>query len=142
MSYAGDCTPEECWKTLSERDDAQLIDVRTSAEWTFVGIPVLESASKKTILIEWQKFPTMEVNEGFVDAALEQLSETGAGKDSPVFMLCRSGARSISAAEALTAAGYTQVFNVLDGFEGGPNEAGQRGQVAGWKAKQLPWRQR
>ena len=84
----------------------------------------------------------MLVNSEFATAAAAMLDAAGAGKKSKVFMLCRSGARSIAAAEALTAAGYENVYNVLDGFEGNPDEAGHRATRGGWKYDGLPWMQK
>lgn len=126
---------------LRDSSDAQLIDVRTAAEWAFVGLPVLKELGKEILLIEWQSYPTMEINTGFVSQVSSALEQVGAAGDVPLYTLCRSGARSISAAQALTAAGYSTVYNVLGGFEGNANELGQRGSVSGWKYDNLPWRQ-
>ena len=141
MSYAGDVTCSECWSSLTKEAHAQLVDVRTSAEWAFVGIPDLSQIKKKTHMVEWQSFPTMEVDPGFATRVAQSLSSATNEENCPVFMICRSGARSMAAATALTHAGFGQVFNVLEGFEGVLNEAGQRGKLGGWKAENLPWRQ-
>lgn len=141
MPYSGDISCTECWSALTQDSDAQLIDVRTSAEWSFVGLPDLSSIGKSVLREEWQQFPTMQVNPAFVDRSVEQLSEAGATTESSVFLLCRSGVRSIAAAEALSAAGFTKAYNVLGGFEGNPDEHGHRGNVSGWKYDDLPWRQ-
>jgi rhodanese-related sulfurtransferase len=135
--YAGDVSPATAWKMLSERKDAILIDVRTRAEWNYVGLPDLASLGKKPALLEWQAFPSMQQNPGFVGA----LSGEVAGKDAPLLFLCRSGARSAAAAKAMTAAGYSSCFNVADGFEGPLDAQAKRGAAAGWKAAGLPWRQ-
>ncbi|MBC2639628.1 MULTISPECIES: rhodanese-like domain-containing protein [unclassified Rhodococcus (in: high G+C Gram-positive bacteria)] len=138
MSYAGDITPEHAWELLRENPDAVLVDVRTDAEWKYVGVPDTSSLGRKTILIEWVSYPTGTRNDNFVD----QLKEAGiaGGDDAPVIFLCRSGQRSIGAAEAATAAGIGPSYNVLDGFEGGLDAEGHRGAV-GWRALGLPWRQ-
>ncbi|MFC9550526.1 rhodanese-like domain-containing protein [Rhodococcus sp. NPDC056960] len=138
MSYAGDITPEHAWELLRENPDAVLVDVRTDAEWKYVGVPDTSSLGRKTILIEWVSYPTGTRNDNFVD----QLKEAGiaGGEDAPVIFLCRSGQRSIGAAEAATAAGIGPSYNVLDGFEGGLDAEGHRGAV-GWRALGLPWRQ-
>ena len=141
MSYAADISCKDCWSALSEVSDAQLIDVRTSAEWAFVGAPDLSSLGKQVLLAEWQKFPSMKIDGDFAVKVAEELQMKGSGPDSEVFTLCRSGVRSISAAEALTAAGFGNARNVLGGFEGGPDENGHRGLVSGWKFDNLPWRQ-
>ncbi|MEM9279219.1 MAG: rhodanese-like domain-containing protein, partial [Pseudomonadota bacterium] len=141
LSYAGDITCMDCWNALEEHPDAQLIDVRTSAEWIFVGFPVLDRIGKATLMVEWQQYPAMQVNSDFVSAAVEALDAAGADKNARIYTLCRSGVRSISAAQALTQAGYGSVYNVLGGFEGNPNETGHRGTVSGWKHDGLPWKQ-
>jgi len=141
LSYAGDITCQQCWSALVSRPAAQLIDVRTSYEWTEIGTPDLSGLSQDLLRIEWKRYPSMQVNENFVTEAVGLLSNVNAGKNTPIFMLCRSGVRSLDAARALTAAGYDQVFNVLSGFEGPPNQKGEGGSVAGWKFDGLPWEQ-
>ncbi|MDF3307655.1 rhodanese-like domain-containing protein [Rhodococcus sp. ACS1] len=138
MSYAGDITPEHAWELLRDNPDAVLVDVRTDAEWKYVGVPDTTSLGRKTVLIEWVSYPTGSRNDNFVD----QLKEAGiaGGDNAPVIFLCRSGQRSIGAAEAATAAGIGPSYNVLDGFEGGLDADGHRGAV-GWRALGLPWRQ-
>ncbi len=131
--YKGDVKPKEAFEQLRANSDAVLVDVRTVPEWNFVGVPAVE----RLLRVEWQKFPTMEVNAAFVEA----VEEAGVSKKAKVFTLCRSGVRSIAAAEALTAAGFEYAYNVLEGFEGDKNEEGHRGTVGGWKVAGLPWHQ-
>lgn len=135
--YAGDVTPAVAWKILGELKEAILIDVRTRAEWNYVGVPDLAGLDKKPGLVEWQVFPSMQVNPDFVSA----LSEALADKDVPLLFLCRSGVRSVAAAKAMAAAGYSTCLNVADGFEGPLDAQGKRGATRGWKAAGLPWRQ-
>ena len=135
--YAGDVTPATVWKILGERKDAALIDVRTRAEWNYVGVPDLAAVDTKPGLLEWQVFPSMQPNPEFVAS----LSGNVADKDAPLFFLCRSGVRSAAAAKAMTAAGYSSCFNISDGFEGPLDAQAKRGGSAGWKAAGLPWRQ-
>jgi rhodanese-related sulfurtransferase len=135
--YAGDVAPKTAWKILTERAEAVLIDVRTRAEWNFVGVPDLAGVGKKPALLEWQIFPSMQPNPDFVSA----LAGGVANKDAPLLFLCRSGARSAAAAKAMTAAGYSTCLNVSDGFEGPLNGEAKRGASGGWKASGLPWRQ-
>ena len=135
--YAGDVSPNTAWKILNERKDAILIDVRTRAEWNYVGLPDLASVGKKPALLEWQVFPSMQPNPEFVAS----LSGAAADKDAPMLFLCRSGVRSAAAAKAMTAAGYSSCLNVADGFEGPLDAQAKRGAAAGWKAAGLPWRQ-
>ena len=135
--YAGDVAPATAWKILSESKDAVLIDVRTRAEWNYVGLPDLASLDKKPALIEWQVFPSMQLNADFVAT----LSGAVADKDAPLLFLCRSGVRSAAAAKAMSAAGYSTCLNVADGFEGPLDADAKRGAAGGWKAAGLPWRQ-
>jgi rhodanese-related sulfurtransferase len=136
VSYAGDITPQEAWKLLSENADAVLVDCRTDAEWRFVGVPDLTSLQRDVLYIEWNRTDGSR-NHGFVDDLVEKIG--GAGTDErPVVFLCRSGNRSIGAAEAATEAGIGPSYNVLDGFEGNLDESKHRGGT-GWKAVGLPW---
>ena len=130
--------PTQTWEALQADASAQLVDVRTDAEWNFVGLPDLDAAGKNAILIPWQVYPTMQRNAGFVD----NLKEAGLTPDNKIYFLCRSGVRSLAAAQAARAAGFPHVFNIADGFEGPPDAEGHRGTTAGWKADNLPWRQR
>ena len=136
MSYAGDITPEEAWELLSHHPEAVLVDCRTDAEWRFVGVPDLSSLGRDVVYVQWSKTDGRR-NEEFVD----ELIECGvAPADRPVVFLCRSGNRSIPAAEAATAAGIAPSYNVLDGFEGHLDAQGHRG-GSGWRAVGLPWKQ-
>lgn len=135
--YAGDVTPAIAWKILSEREDAVLIDVRTRAEWNYVGLPDLEALAKKPALAEWQVFPGMQTNREFVASLSAALPDKGAA----LLFICRSGARSAAAAKAMTAAGYSTCLNVSEGFEGPLDGGAKRGTTGGWKAAGLPWRQ-
>src|SRR5271165_1859824 len=130
--------PAQTWEALQADEDAQLVDVRTDVEWTFVGLPDLKAAGKQTLLIPWQVYPTMQLNGSFE----ENLRAAGLTAEHKIYFICRSGARSMAAAEAARAAGFPHVFNVADGFEGPPDVEGHRGITAGWKADGLPWRQR
>ncbi len=131
-------SPGKTWEALKTNPRAQLVDVRTDAEWNFVGVPDLAAAGKQAVLLPWQVYPTMARNTGFE----EQLGKTGFTPEHHIYFLCRSGVRSLAAAEAARAAGFPNVYNVADGFEGPPDGAGHRGVAAGWKADGLPWRQK
>ncbi len=126
---------------MSKDKSAQLLDVRTNAEWGFVGLPELSAIGKRVLLSEWQSFPQMAINSAFAGDVDEAVGQAGADRSAPIYCLCRSGARSRSAAIALTARGYQSVYNISGGFEGDPDAEGHRGQVNGWKADGLPWRQ-
>jgi rhodanese-related sulfurtransferase len=134
--YAGDITPEQAWSMV--KAGALLVDVRTAAEWKWVGIPATDEDCSAPVFIEWVSV-TGQPNDTFV----EQLMEAGLtpGGDTPVVFLCRSGQRSIGAATAATTAGIGPAYNILHGFEGAPDADGHRGTVAGWKVSGLPWRQ-
>ncbi|MCV7278237.1 rhodanese-like domain-containing protein [Mycolicibacterium flavescens] len=136
MTYAGDITPEEAWTLLAETPEAVLVDCRTDAEWRFVGVPDLSSLKRDVVFIEWNRFDGTH-NESFVDD-LQRAGITPGER--PVVFLCRSGNRSIGAAEAATEAGIGPSYNILDGFEGDLDENRHRGR-AGWKAVGLPWKQ-
>lgn len=132
-----DVSPVDAWKALLEDPDAQLVDCRTDAEWQYVGIPDLRRAGKQAVLVSWQYFPSGNINGAFVS----ELRDAGLAPAHKIYFLCRSGVRSQAAAMAALSAGYGQVFNLADGFEGPHDAQGHRGNVAGWKAVGLPWRQ-
>lgn len=137
MAYAGDLTPTEAWDLLKADQSAQLIDVRTSPEWTFVGTPDLGAIGKRTALIPWQSYPSMQINPTFA----EDIRRLSVPPEAPLLFICRSGARSRAAAEMVADAGYRRCYNVADGFEGPVDAEGHRGRRAGWKAAGLPWTQ-
>jgi len=136
--YAGDIGPDETWERLKSDAHAQLVDVRTDAEWNFVGVPDLSALNRQTLLCEWQRFPPAS-NPNFTAEVEAALKQTNYRKGSPLFFLCRSGARSRAAAIAMTRLGYGPCFNVADGFEGALDQSKHRGSAAGWKASGLPW---
>lgn len=139
--YAGDASVGATFEAISRQADAQLIDVRTTAEWAYVGSPDLKGLGKEAIRIEWQVFPHMGINPDFVARLTAALEARGVQRSAPLYFLCRSGVRSKAAAIAATDAGFTVCFNVAGGFEGPPDPGGHRGRVAGWKAEGLPWTQ-
>ncbi len=135
--YAGDVTSREAWEVLERDPKAVLLDVRTDAEWSYVGLPDLSVLEKPTLRVSWQKYPELNLNTDFV----EEVAGHDLASDQPLLIICRSGVRSRNAAIALTARGYGRCFNVSDGFEGGHDGEGHRGVQDGWKAAGLPWRQ-
>ncbi len=139
MGYAGDITPKEALALLQSDPKAQLVDVRSAAEWTFVGVPDLSSLQRKPILVEWQVFPGMGRNAEFDQTVAERLKAEGVATSTPITFLCRSGARSKAAAIAMTALGFSKCFNVVGGFEGDVDAERHRGGTNGWKADGLPW---
>lgn len=129
LSYSGAILPREAYEYLKQNPGARLVDVRTDAEWTWVGqVP-------DAVLIAWNTWPSGQQNEKF----LEQLKAAVPATDTPILFLCRSGARSHRAALAATEAGYTSCFNVLEGFEGDRDDKDHRNNVGGWRHAGLPW---
>ena len=135
--YAGDVSPKKAFDMLSHDENAVLVDVRTNAEWGYVGVTDLSALGKEQINLSWVFFPDGERNENFA----RELAASGVRPHHTVLFLCRSGQRSMHAARTMTLEGYGQCYHVLDGFEGPPDEAGHRGNRAGWKVDGLPWRQ-
>ncbi len=128
MPYVGALLPKEAFELMQKAPGATLVDVRTRAEWDFVGrIP-------GAVQIEWQTYPDSNPNPAFVEELQARVD-----KEALVMFICRSGARSHSAAAAATQAGYTQAFNVLQGFEGDKDAEQHRNSVGGWRAAGLPW---
>jgi rhodanese-related sulfurtransferase len=136
-AYAGDITPKEAWDRLASDPNAKLVDVRTQAEWVYVGIPDLASLDKKPLLVSWQVFPTMAKNDAFA----QQIEAQGVKPGDTVMFLCRSGVRSKAAAELMTSLGFGAAYNILDGFDGQLDGERHRGTAGGWKAQGLPWAQ-
>ena len=129
LLYAGAVTPAQAW-SLAEAGAAQIVDVRNRYEWEFVGrIP-------GATMIEWKHYPSGELNPRFIDEIRSRF-----GADENLLFLCRSGVRSDAAAKALKAAGFTNAFNILEGFEGDLDADGRRGRTGGWRKHGLPWTQ-
>lgn len=127
LPYAGGVSPGEAW-ALAQSGAARLIDVRSAEERRFVGhVP-------GTVHVAWATGTSLTRNPRFVREL-----EAKVRKDEAVLLLCRSGKRSALAAEAAARAGFTAVFNVLEGFEGEIDAAGQRGKADGWRFHGLPW---
>jgi len=130
LSYQGALSPVEAQEVRNLVPGCVLVDVRTRAELDFVGrIP-------GSVEIEWQSYPDGAPNPHFLAHLERQVS-----KESLVMFICRSGARSHAAAAAAAAAGYTQCYNVLEGFQGDKDVNGHRDSVGGWRLAGLPWYQ-
>lgn len=130
LPYSGEVTPSEAWTLLQALPNAKLVDVRTQAEWQWVGVvPEAE-------LIEWKSYPGMASNPHF----MVQL-KAAVDPESVVLFLCRSGARSHDAAALAAQHGFSAAMNILEGFEGDKDAACQRGSKNGWQAAKLPWTQ-
>ena len=130
LSYEGELLPAEAYELLQKAPAAKLVDVRTHAEWDYVGrIP-------GAVEIEWESYPDSKPNPYFVEQLRRQVDP-----EALVMFICRSGNRSHHAAVAAAAAGYTQSYNVLEGFEGKKDPNGRRNSVGGWRVAGLPWSQ-
>ena len=131
LPYAGALLPSEAHALSRHVPGAKLVDVRTRAEWQYVGrVP-------DSVLVEWVTYPNGERNPEF----LEQLEAQVAKTDAPVMFLCRSGARSHHAAALAAVSGYPNSYNILEGFEGDKDGLGHRSSVGGWRFAGLPWTQ-
>jgi rhodanese-related sulfurtransferase len=139
--YGGDVSPDEAMALLEHDKTAVLVDVRSQPEWSFVGVPDLSDLGREPVFLEWQSYPAMALNPDFVPALTAELERRGTPRDAPILFLCRSGARSKSAARTMTEAGYNRCLNIAGGFEGGPDPSRHRGVLEGWKARALPWTQ-
>ena len=130
LDYAGALNPAEAWALTQADPAARIVDVRTEAEWAWVGQP------PGVVSIEWNQWPQSTRNPDF-------LAELGkeVPKDVPVMFLCRSGVRSHGAAIAATQAGWSCAINILEGFEGDKDASGQRNKLGGWRKAGLPWSQ-
>ena len=138
---AGDLLAIDAYALLERDSTSVLIDVRTQAEWAYVGTPDIQAAGKTPLFLEWQSYPSMAVDANFAARLEAVLESEGVGRGASLVFLCRSGARSRHAATAMTVAGWSPCFNVSDGFEGALDDSRRRGGVSGWKAGGLPWTQ-
>lgn len=128
LTYEGALLPAEAHALM--QSGAKLVDVRTKPELQYVGrIP-------GSVAVEWQTWPGSKPNPEFLGELADFVD-----KDEPVMFLCRSGARSHSAAEAASREGWTSAYNVLEGFEGDKDADGHRNTVGGWRKAGLPWTQ-
>ncbi|MBZ0128559.1 MAG: rhodanese-like domain-containing protein [Rhodobacteraceae bacterium] len=142
-TFVTEVLPHEAWESLKTEPNSVLVDVRTKAEWSYVGCPNLDSIDRELIRVEWLAFPDMSVNPEFTG---ELFSHFGDRFPARIFFICRSGVRSLDAAEyvadILREIGRKAVcVNVEEGFEGDLDESRHRGNQNGWKQRGLPWRQ-
>ena len=139
----GEILPTDAWTILATETDARLVDVRTQAEWAYVGVPDLSGVDQTLICVEWVQLPGMSENPYFADAVMDALGSTKPGK---LLFICRSGVRSLRAAQIMAGRfadsdAATQCLNVAEGFEGDLDRDGHRGSRNGWKHRGLAWRQ-
>ncbi|WP_174873925.1 rhodanese-like domain-containing protein [Vogesella oryzae] len=128
LAYSGALLPAEAWALRQASLGCVIVDVRSAAEWQFVGVV------PDAVRVELRTFPGMQPNTQFVAQLEAQVP-----KDATVLFICRSGARSDEAAKLAAEAGYRDAYNILEGFEGDRDAAQHRGCVNGWKAAGLPW---
>lgn len=125
-------SPREAYDFLQAHKDALFVDCRTELEYLYVGHPL------GAVHISWQEYPEFTADPH--DFA-ERVREEAGDAEHPVVLICRSGVRTLEAAEALERAGFKDVINVLHGFEGDRDAAGHRNTVNGWRKDGLPWEQ-
>jgi rhodanese-related sulfurtransferase len=134
MIYAGDVAPADAYDLLAGNNDAVLVDVRTPAEWSYVGLPDLSAIGKQVVTVSWHAELTGEQLKA-------QLGAAGVQESDQLLFICRSGVRSRHAASLASRFGFARSHNVVHGFEGDLDPAGHRGTLAGWKFDGLPWKQ-
>ena len=128
LPYAGALTPQEAYEILQKAPEAKLVDVRSLAELELVGrVP---SAAH----IEWAFYPGMVANADFAQHLDMQVD-----KEALVIFMCRTGGRSHNAAAVAAKLGFSEAYNMLEGFEGEANTEKQRTLINGWKHAGLPW---
>ena len=124
----------ETSKLLEENPEAQLIDIRTSMEFLFIGHPT------ESIHIAWMDDPDWEINPTFYKE-INQIQKASTNNNCPIILICRSGNRSEKAGLELIDEGMTNIYHVTDGFEGDRDENHHRGTLNGWRFNGLPWEQ-
>lgn len=124
-------SPQQSWELLQQNPATVMVDVRTYMEHAYVGHPI------GAIHIPWKEAPNWELNPNFVEDVKKRVTDV----NTPILLLCRSGQRSLSAAEALEAVGYQRLINIVDGFEGSLDANKHRNNLGGWRYCGLPWEQ-
>lgn len=135
--------PQDAFQLLVKNEKSVLVDVRTFEEFQFVGVVDSADFGDRMILLPWQILPQMDVNPQF-DEKLEDILKKLFGnaiEEINLFFICKSGGRSNMAANYAKNLGYKNCYNIAYGFEGDLNQYYHRGQLNGWKAQNLPWRQ-
>ena len=136
MSYKRNLLPKMAIERLQSNPQALFVDVRSKAEFKYVGFP------ENSILIPWIDDPDWEPNpEAFSDAVMQELDGRENLSDTEIILICRSGFRSNEALKCLENKGFTQVSHVASGFEGDLDENDHRGNLNGWRHDGMPWSQ-
>jgi rhodanese-related sulfurtransferase len=123
--------PREAHDYLQRHPDALFVDVRMEIEYLYVGHP------PGVVHVPWYEYPELTADPTRFVQAVNR--EAGGERTRPVVLICRSGKRTVEAAEALEAAGHTEVVNVVHGFEGDLDAHDQRSRLNGWRFDGLPW---
>lgn len=134
-------TATEAYELMTKDASAQLVDVRTHAEWTYVGVPDVSTIGRQTFFCEWQTYPSGQASPTFLADLDHALASASVAPNATLLFICRSGVRSRAAANAALATGRARCVNISDGFEGPLGADGRRGVISGWRASGLPWRQ-
>lgn len=136
--------PKEALKLLESEENSVLVDVRTVEEYNLIGLVNSFSFEDRAILVPWKTLPGMQENPEFSEQLEDNLLKFF-GKDAKenihVIFICRSGGRSNAAAHHATNLGFKNCYNLVGGFEGDLDAKEHRGNINGWKANNLPWRQ-
>jgi len=136
MSYKRNLLPKMAVERLQNNPQALFVDVRSKAEYKYVGYP------ENSILIPWIDDPDWEPNpEAFSGAVMQELDGRENLSDTEIILICRSGFRSNEALKCLENKGFTQVSHVASGFEGDLDENDHRGNLNGWRHDGMPWSQ-
>ena len=136
MSYKRNLLPKIAVERLQNNPQALFVDVRSKAEFKYVGYP------ENSILIPWIDDPDWEPNpEAFSDAVMQELDGRENLLNTEIILICRSGFRSNEALKCLENKGFTQVSHVASGFEGDLDENDHRGNLNGWRHDGMPWSQ-
>ena len=136
MSYKRNLLPKMAIERLQNNPQALFVDVRSKAEYKYVGYP------ENSILIPWIDDPDWEPNpEAFSDAVMQELDGRENLLNTEIILICRSGYRSNDALKCLENKGFTQVSHVASGFEGDLDENDHRGNLNGWRHDGMPWSQ-
>jgi rhodanese-related sulfurtransferase len=137
MKHITTLSPPKAYELLQQNPKAKFIDIRSSMEYLFVGHPV------GAVHIAWIDDPDWSLNPDFVDEAKHLVSKENDNNplDNPLVLVCRSGVRTLQAAEVLIEAGFTQIIHIDEGFEGDRDDNFHRSSIGGWRYHGLPWEQ-
>ena len=137
MKHAISLSPQKAYTLLQTNSTAKLIDIRSSMEYLFVGHPV------GAVHIPWIDDPEWSINPNFVSEAIRLASKEDDARplENPLLLICRSGMRTLQAANVLIDAGFTQIIHINEGFEGNRDNNFQRSTIGGWRYHGLPWEQ-